>query len=263
MKSCGIATSVGNKQLCYLNQGWHINSFQRLDANSKSLGIPQGMKFSLKAYIFIKSTHGGRVLVTYKMKNMHPNEYLRVLINGHLQFSSNKDTNSVEEYNLEPANESVDGFTYFESGLIPYGNNSIEISVLSEFSDFQPEFTSQAHVEIKRISFLGTTNGGASDCIAVPEGWFAPALSTLPSQCPPGETPDATKSKCEKCAPGFYNPVKGGSCLKCPEHTHSSVDSTSCVPFDIISSQELLYPVHQLIRPDLFCINAKNKHLCD
>jgi len=42
------------------------------------------MKFSIKAFLFIKNEHGGRVLITYKMKNIHKNEYLRVLINGHL-----------------------------------------------------------------------------------------------------------------------------------------------------------------------------------
>jgi len=66
---------------------------------------------------------------------------------------------------------------YFESGLMPYGNNSIEISAISNFEQYDPNFVSKAHLEIKRITFLGTKVGGASDCIPVPDGWYAEARS--------------------------------------------------------------------------------------
>ena len=81
---------------------------------------------------------------------------------------------------MEPSNEKLDGFVYFESGLIPYGNNSVEISVLSNFDEYQKDFKSKANVEIKRITFLGTTVGGASDCIPVPDGWYAASMSHFP-----------------------------------------------------------------------------------
>jgi hypothetical protein len=72
--------------------------------------------------------------------------------------------------NLGPSNEDDDeeGFVYFNSSFIPFGNNSIEISVISEHNQYEPLFNSKAHVLIKRISFLGTTSGGGYDCVAVP-----------------------------------------------------------------------------------------------
>ena len=66
---------------------------------------------------------------------------------------------------------------------MPFGNNSIEISVLSEFETYDPDFVSKAHVEIKRISFTGTSKGGAAECLPVPEGYFAPASSVKPYKC--------------------------------------------------------------------------------
>jgi hypothetical protein len=68
-------------------------------------------------------------------------------------------------------------FEHIFSGNIPYGMNSIEISVLSEFDERDPDFVSTAQVEIKRISFNGTRDGGARECNKVPDGWYAPELS--------------------------------------------------------------------------------------
>ena len=77
-------------------------------------------------------------------------------------------------------------FVSLRTTTVPYGNNTIEISVISEFETFDPEFVSKAQVEIKRIAFTGTINGGASRCIDVPEGSYAPAKSVYPSWCPAG-----------------------------------------------------------------------------
>tara|TARA_B110000285_G_C14811827_1_gene462329 strand:- start:328 stop:540 length:213 start_codon:yes stop_codon:yes gene_type:complete len=66
---------------------------------------------------------------------------------------------------------------------LPFGNNSIEISVLSEFTEKNPDFVSSAQVEIKRISFNGTIDGAARECIPVADGWYAPALSSAPLKC--------------------------------------------------------------------------------
>jgi hypothetical protein len=101
---------------------------------------------------------------------------------------------------------------------------------LSEFDKYDPNFVSKAQVEIKRIAFSGTVNGGASKCIDVPGGWFAPALSVYPSQCPTGQEPNPSKSGCVPCSDGFFNPSEGGYCKKCPEFTYS--DGTSCEAFD-------------------------------
>ena len=87
--TCSVSTSIGDPKACLLNKGWHVNSFQRLDSNGASSGIPQGLKFSMKSYLFIQNTNGGRFLLTFKMQNFHENEYFRVLINGKLQYSSN------------------------------------------------------------------------------------------------------------------------------------------------------------------------------
>ena len=175
-KVCTVSTNIGDPRECDVNKGWNINSFQRLDSNGASSGIPQGLKFGLRAYLSIQNKNGGRFLLTYKMRDFTKDEYFRVLVNGVLQYSSNQDTQSDDfGINLEPSNEQLDGFVYFESGLIPYGNNSIEISVISNIEEYRPDFVSKANVEIKRITFLGTTVGGASDCIPVPLGWYAPA----------------------------------------------------------------------------------------
>lgn len=97
-----------------------------------------------------------------------------------MQYSSSQNTVSNSD-DLEPSNEELESdFTYLETYNMHSGDNSIEISVLSNVERFDPKFISKANVEIKRITFLGTTNGGAGDCIPVPAGWFAPKLSTMP-----------------------------------------------------------------------------------
>ena len=92
------------------------------------------MKFALKTFIHISNENGGRLLLTFKMKNFHPQESFRILINGVYQFSSNEDTiSNPNGLSLEPSNEKIEDFVYFESGIIPTGFNSIEIAVLSNF----------------------------------------------------------------------------------------------------------------------------------
>ena len=76
-----------------------------------------------------------------------------------------------------------DGYQNFISTLIPFGVNSMEVSVLSEIESPVANFVSKAHVEIRRIHFLGTEHGGATDCYAAPLGWYAPEKSELALQC--------------------------------------------------------------------------------
>lgn len=137
--------------------------------------------------------------------------------------------------NLSPENESEEeGFVYFESSLIPFGNNSIEISVISDFEQFEPLFVSQAVVFIKRIMFLGTTVGGGGDCVKVSEGWFAPKLSVTPTKCPVGQESNEQRSGCTPCKEGYFNPVAGSLCRKCPQFTVSSMNKSACEVFDVI-----------------------------
>lgn len=63
---------------------------------------------------------------------------------------------------------------------MPFGNNSVEISIISDIETHKSNFVSKARVQIKRISFLGTTRGGAAECVPVPDGWYAPARSVDP-----------------------------------------------------------------------------------
>merc|ERR1719272_422302 len=112
---------------------------------------------------------------------------------------------------------------------MPYGMNSMEISVLSEVENWSDSFKSRANVEIKRIHFLGTTNGGASDCIPIPAGYYAPERSELPLQCEAGQEPSEDRSTCVPCANGYYNPESGNYCTKCPKFTQPSDDRTTCL----------------------------------
>ena len=58
---------------------------------------------------------------------------------------------------LEPDSQELeDGFVYFDSGHIPYGNNSIEISVINTMSENYPNYESTAIVQIKKLTFFGT-----------------------------------------------------------------------------------------------------------
>lgn len=67
LSSCSVATEIGNHKDCSINKGWHTNTDLLLQSNTKSHGIPQGIKFSLKTYIGILNTHGGRMIVTFKL----------------------------------------------------------------------------------------------------------------------------------------------------------------------------------------------------
>jgi hypothetical protein len=107
---------------------------------------------------------------------------------------------------MGPSNEELEDFVFFETGLIPYGNNSVEISVLSNKEKYDPNFKSLARVLIKRITFHGTTIGGASDCIKVLDGWFAPEKSVMPFKCAEGMEPNQDNSGCQDCAAGTFNP---------------------------------------------------------
>lgn len=117
--------------------------------------------------------------------------------------------------------------------------------MLSEFETLNPDFKSKAKAEIKRITFAGVEHGGASRCIAVPDGWYAPDKSVWPQQCEAGYQPNQAKSACEKCPQSFFNKQKGFYCQPCGEFTFPSEDRTTCIPYDIITDstavRKLLY----------------------
>ena len=113
------------------------------------------------------------------MKGFSENEYFRVLVDGNLQFSSNKNTPYLERAKyIEKGEDTDESFIWISTETLPFGKNSVEISLLSEVTERDPEFVSRAQVEIKRISFNGTMSGGARECIPVPTGFYAPALSS-------------------------------------------------------------------------------------
>lgn len=96
---------IGDIRECQVNTGWHVNNYQILDSNSIH-GIPQGLKFSMKTYLFFSNPYGGRMLVTYKMTGFSEDEEFRILINGILQYSSSENTHAYKDgLNLEPTNE--------------------------------------------------------------------------------------------------------------------------------------------------------------
>ena len=51
--ACSISSNIGDSRLCSVSKGWHSNTNLNLDSNGDSSGIPQGLKFSLKAYVEI------------------------------------------------------------------------------------------------------------------------------------------------------------------------------------------------------------------
>lgn len=57
--------------------------------------------------------------------------------------STNKDTKFVDK-GQSHKKEEEEGFVTFKSSLIPFGLNSIEVSVLSEFETLNPDFKSKA-----------------------------------------------------------------------------------------------------------------------
>lgn len=52
--------------------------------------------------------------------------------------------------------------------------------------------------------------------------------------------------------------------MPCPEYTYADDTRTKCIPYDVIYD-ELHNKLHigKLLRPDLFCQNQENAHLCD
>lgn len=104
------------------------------------------------------------------------------------------DPENERKYNHEKSD-----FDNFESSIIPFGSNSFEISVLSNKQIRDPDFVSKAHVEIQRITFYGTSTGGASECYPVEDGWYAPELSSHALQCEAGSQPSFDKASCVSC----------------------------------------------------------------
>jgi hypothetical protein len=99
----------------------------------------------MKAILNYQNLMGGNIEITYRTKNFHLNEYFRVLVNGKVQHSSNSDNKPTLRPSRGDSKYSSDeAFLTLRTKTVPYGNNSIEISVLSEFETFDPNFKSKA-----------------------------------------------------------------------------------------------------------------------
>ena len=93
MTSCGLATPIGNIEDCEVSTGWSINHQLNLDSGQR--GIPQGLKFSMKAFLTVTNQYGAWAVITYRMKDFSDNEVFRVLVNGKLQMRANSDSISM------------------------------------------------------------------------------------------------------------------------------------------------------------------------
>lgn len=63
--SCSEVNDIGKSKDCDLITGFHINRFEQLDTG---IGIPQGIKLSIKAHIIIKES--GSAIIEYKLQNL-------------------------------------------------------------------------------------------------------------------------------------------------------------------------------------------------
>lgn len=117
-----------------------MNKHLMLDSGG-SRGIPQGMKYSIKFILEIVNPYGGYLHLMYRLKGFSEHETFRVLVNGSPQILTSK--NSFDPVDLEGEKYDRDSsFEVMKSSLIPYGNNSVEISVISKIDSFQPNFKS-------------------------------------------------------------------------------------------------------------------------
>lgn len=67
---------------------------------------------------------------------------------------------------------------------------------------------------IKKIAILGSTTGGAADCVSCPAGTSSPDRST----------------ECIDCKAGTYSPAESPTCLKCKNNTFSYDKAEVCYP---------------------------------
>jgi hypothetical protein len=51
----------------------------------------------MKTFLDFTNPYGGIVYITYRLRNFHENEYFRILVNGFLEMSTNKDTKFVDK----------------------------------------------------------------------------------------------------------------------------------------------------------------------
>jgi len=256
-RSCQIASPIGNPSDCDVMTGWHVNKDQMLDSSGQR-GIPPGLKYSFKSIIKYENILGGRMQLTFKMTGFTEHEYFRIMINGVVQYSAHTDTVAHPDSKYE---DERDGFMTIRSSLIQYGNNSFEISAISNHESQQRQ--SKARVQIKKIQFLGSNRGGAQECLPVTTGFYAPALSRAPLKCQAGHQPDLRREKCERCPDDQYNPVIGGHCKSCPSFTHPNRDRTACLLYDqVIDKAGTLWQPYNL-SPDQFCKDANNQHVCN
>jgi hypothetical protein len=86
----------------------------------------------MKAILNYQNLMGGNIEITYRLKNFHEKEFFRILVNGEVQFSTNKDTTQSLRPNRGDTDYSADAaFQTLKTKTVPYGNNSIEISIIS------------------------------------------------------------------------------------------------------------------------------------
>jgi hypothetical protein len=136
------------------------------------------MKYSLKGFVQVQNPYGAKVKVMYRIKDLSKWESFRLLVNGELQLQTNEDT----KVNLitDSASYTLDQSFDVYSAQVSYGLNSFEISLISRVPKDLQFFKSKARAEIKKIVFEGSGHGGAAECLEVPNGWYAPDLSSEP-----------------------------------------------------------------------------------
>jgi hypothetical protein len=181
---CEIYDIQGDTHSCYPHRGWHVNAEYNLDSTGRYGTLPPGLKFTLQSYFSVTKLFGVRMRMKYRMTDFSPKDYFRVLIDGQQVMLSNDDT--IRSLNEDADVYSREGWTYFKSRKLDYGNHTLEVAVFSEALYSDP--VSHARVEVSSIVFIGVESydGGAGECIPVPLGHVSQAGSSHPKQCSAG-----------------------------------------------------------------------------
>ena len=85
---------------------------------------------------------------------------------------------------------------------------------------------SLAEVAIKRITVVGSNQGGAFDCRNCPIGTASTFSSLMCHECPVGTEVGENGTKCVPCKEGWFNNVEKSKCKKCPPFTNSQRHET-------------------------------------
>ena len=80
---------------------------------------------------------------------------------------------------------------------------------------------SLAEVAIKRITFKGSNEGGAFECVKCPAGSISLGQTFSCTPCFPGTEPNNEQTACIPCREGWFNNADSGKCRKCPPFTNS------------------------------------------